>query len=773
MTQLASQKSQLAKLMATENITVEHNPTAKTASFDVKSRVLTLPVFEDEMSPALYDLMTSHEVGHALWTPLEEWKSAVDKRGRSFQSYLNIIEDARIEKLIKRKFPGLLGAYRTGYKELLNRNFFGTAGADINSYNFIDKINLHFKTGTLLPMISFDEEQSVWVKKISEIETFAEAEELAAKLFAEELEKAEEQAEQEAATAAEHFSVWDDEDDWDDFSSSNDSSDDYDDSEDEDEQDPNISGVPNSSNDDESDETDNPSNSQNQQDFDEEFDEEFDEDDDSSFEPSAGRTAGEIMESSTDGAYSKAMESLSVQSDCEYSYYKIPKTIKKEFKTSVLDYKTFFKIIEDSNMPLHSGYGNEKLTEWTNSNKKVINTMIKEFELKKRAGEFKRAMVAKTGELDMQKVFSYKFNEDLFKRTTLVPTGKNHGFVMLLDWSGSMSENLIPTIDQLMNFVMFCKKVKIPADVYIFTNEISRTGYDGIERNEWGKPLNGPNSDAFNHGDLVPDTSASLLQLFSGDMSHSEFKKSCLYLTLLREGYKRYMYRHWELDYQVYEIYQEIPRALRLSGTPLDSCLLLMPEVINEFKQKYNVEICNFVVLTDGASSTCSYVAKYEEGGEVLGSRFYSYLPYVRNSASGRRVYITDDVTKKSRRVEGDYTKTILETVKDRTNSNVIGMYLINDKPRDIQKTASYFGIYDSNIVKSTREKNFFEVTTAGFDSYFVIPAGKSLMTGDNDSGLDVDSDASKRKIATAFKKNSLKKTNSRVLIGRVIELVA
>ena len=36
-------KTQLAKLLATEDIIVRHSTLAKTASFDIKSRVLTLP----------------------------------------------------------------------------------------------------------------------------------------------------------------------------------------------------------------------------------------------------------------------------------------------------------------------------------------------------------------------------------------------------------------------------------------------------------------------------------------------------------------------------------------------------------------------------------------------------------------------------------------------------------------------------------------------------------------------------------------------------------
>ena len=62
-------KSMLAKLLASENITVEHGK-YNTASFDVKNRVLRLPIWK-EMSGNLYDLLVLHEVGHALFTPEE------------------------------------------------------------------------------------------------------------------------------------------------------------------------------------------------------------------------------------------------------------------------------------------------------------------------------------------------------------------------------------------------------------------------------------------------------------------------------------------------------------------------------------------------------------------------------------------------------------------------------------------------------------------------------------------------------------------------------
>ena len=59
-------KSQLAKLLATENIEVQENA-VQTASFDVVNRVLTIPVFKEEQKcKHVYDMLVGHEVSHAL-----------------------------------------------------------------------------------------------------------------------------------------------------------------------------------------------------------------------------------------------------------------------------------------------------------------------------------------------------------------------------------------------------------------------------------------------------------------------------------------------------------------------------------------------------------------------------------------------------------------------------------------------------------------------------------------------------------------------------------
>ena len=129
MTFTAEQKSQLARLMATENLTVQHQK-IQTAKFDPKNRVLYLPIWQN-MTGAIYDLLCGHEVGHALYTPADGWhNTASDKsKGKFYKNFLNVVEDARIEKKVKRKYPGLNNSFRNGYQELINRDFFGIKGS--------------------------------------------------------------------------------------------------------------------------------------------------------------------------------------------------------------------------------------------------------------------------------------------------------------------------------------------------------------------------------------------------------------------------------------------------------------------------------------------------------------------------------------------------------------------------------------------------------------------------------------------------------------------
>ena len=154
---LRNQKDNLARLMATENLTIVHKA-IPTAYFDVKNRVLACPTFKDDLSPALYDLFMGHEVGHALNTPYEGLHSTISEN-RTLKGYLNVVEDVRIEKAIKNKYQGLRTSFFKAYDELIKRNFFGVKDRDLNSLSLIDKINLITKCGSRVNITLSDEEQ--------------------------------------------------------------------------------------------------------------------------------------------------------------------------------------------------------------------------------------------------------------------------------------------------------------------------------------------------------------------------------------------------------------------------------------------------------------------------------------------------------------------------------------------------------------------------------------------------------------------------------------
>ena len=142
--QLLDSKSLLAKLMATENLIVEQRK-VQTAMFDVKSRVLTIPQLDKNISGYLYDLFVGHEVGHALYTPLDGLMRAREEK--ISQAVTNVVEDSRIERKIKNKYPGLRSSFVKAYKELLEKDFFGTQGVDLNTLPFLDRMNLFCKGG--------------------------------------------------------------------------------------------------------------------------------------------------------------------------------------------------------------------------------------------------------------------------------------------------------------------------------------------------------------------------------------------------------------------------------------------------------------------------------------------------------------------------------------------------------------------------------------------------------------------------------------------------
>ena len=176
-------KGTLARLLATENLTVEHRKVS-TAYFDVDKRLLVLPIWKTA-SNTVYDLLVGHEVGHALYTPNDPF-------GDAPKAFVNVIEDARIERLMKETYPGLRKSFFEGYKELWNDDFFGVKHEELEDLPLIDRINLYFKGNRSMP---FEEDENIWVEKVANTKTFKDVVDLANEMYGHAKEK---QAEKDA-----------------------------------------------------------------------------------------------------------------------------------------------------------------------------------------------------------------------------------------------------------------------------------------------------------------------------------------------------------------------------------------------------------------------------------------------------------------------------------------------------------------------------------------------------------------------------------------------
>ena len=155
----------LARLLSKENISVQHGK-FQTAFFDVKNRVLGLPVWKDK-GKDVYDLLVGHEVGHALYTP----RDALDGKLPCRKDYLNIVEDVRIEKMIRATYPGLVGSFRRGYDVLNTEDFFGIKGKDVQTLAIGDRVNLKAKLASAINVSFSSAEQSV-VDQVMAVQTW-------------------------------------------------------------------------------------------------------------------------------------------------------------------------------------------------------------------------------------------------------------------------------------------------------------------------------------------------------------------------------------------------------------------------------------------------------------------------------------------------------------------------------------------------------------------------------------------------------------------------
>ena len=712
-------KSQLAKLLATENLEVQENA-VKTASFDVKNRILTIPILKKEhRSKYVYDMLVGHEVSHALHTPSKSWEDMKNKTDE-FRSFVNVLEDVRIDKLIQKKYPGLTKDYLLGFKKMYKDNFFGTKGKDLSTYALIDKINLYFKSSKTLNF-NFNKKENYFVDLVNKCKTFKDVLKLAEDILG----HCKEEIKKSSVLKKVYAAAKDGEEDKQDSDSSN-----SDNSFKEDEKLP--KGIEEKLNE-----------YLDKKVSDGKSEEKKDKDKDKSKEVGAGTGAGGDtkinIRSITNEAYDNAVQKIQDGDASSRTYAEMPGI---RLNKLLIPYKKYIKDFAKHDSQLDTNDKNNLSTtkqttkKFLSNSSNIVNYLVKEFEMKKNAKMYARATIAKTGIIDPLKLYQYKFAEDIFKKMTNIPNQKNHGMIFLLDWSGSMQRHLLPTVEQLLNLVMFCRKINIPFSVYKFMNNSSN-----IDKRD-----KGPDTPFIvNDNTIQPDQSTRLVQMFTHKQGKSDFLRSAQ--NLHRSALYFNGYYNWRDPNQSRA--PSISNDYYLSSTPLNESLIAMDTIIKKFKNDYKTDKVALITLTDGSSNSMSTV----NGGTLMIKlgKSYKHCGYSWRGESKK-----------------DLTGNLLTYLKKKYDLQTIGFYLAS-KYKDLRYIFNP-GYSKEDLARRTFTKQKFiaDYNTA-YDVYFYIKSDTKV----KNQVFEQKDTTNKRLLKKMFMSGMKKRLDSRVLLRNFIKRVA
>ena len=715
----------LARLLATEDLIVEHKK-VETACFNVHTRCLTLPLW-DRASDDVYSMLVLHEISHSLWSPNIDWTET----HKVPQQFVNVCEDARVEKLCKRKYPGSPKTFYAGYKELHEQDFFSIKDDDLSTHNLADRANLYFKVGNFLTLEFTEREQEI-VDMIGNAETFDETLDAAKVLYDYCKQKQEEQTKLPSLDNHEKSSG-------------------------------SGAGEQPEEQQELSPEEDGKGESDKQQTSESEQQTQGEKFEDQNTQQTGGEHAEPDVK--TMSSLEENLKELVNNNIQETNYIEVPKlNLDSVIVSNQIIHNTCKEtwdkqliILDDSEIftTVDAEY-----VDFKRSAQKEVNYLVKEFECRKAADSYARASVSKTGVLDCTKLHTYKYQEDLFKKVTTFATGKNHGLVFILDWSGSMSNVLMDTVKQLYNLIWFCNKVNIPFEVYAFTNDWNyRSSYDAD-----GKVTSTPKEHTVRkENELVVDYTFGLLNLFTSKVKSSVLDTQLKNIYRVAKQYDRSSYGNCKYS---------SPHKLTLSGTPLNESLVALHQILPHFQKEHKLQKVQCVILTDGDAAPLKYYREvkrhWDNGESYLGTNYIQDNSYLRDRKTGN-VY---KFSEKNWNNNTSFTDLLLRNLRDKFPSvNFIGMRILDgrDAGHFIRNYTGYTGGTYDKVMSRWKKERSFALTSSGYHTYF----GISSSALNSDSEFKVAEDASKAQIKSAFVKSLSSKKMNKKILGEFISLVA
>lgn len=695
-----------ARLLAAENLVVVHDASAETASFDLDSRVLTLPVW-DTMSGHVYDMLVSHEVSHALNTPLEGWKKELEAAGANaslVQHYINVVEDVRIERMIQAKFPGLRPDYKAG-RQWMKDNIMGDVLADVanGKAHSIDHVNLFAKG--MLDATDLTADEMAMYDRCYACETFDEVVTLAKEFLAELPEKEENGGDASDGNAQGEGQEGGEGAARDEQAEGNAQGDD----------DANADGEG-------QDQSENAqANSEAKGDGSMESADDAKDDGSNADSDDQRSEAAKKMDA--------AMKGLVNRKASEHQMKTLP---------AMGDRMSDFLITADEVIAskvgstiIASDIATRNYTNLQAEQKAMVNHMVNLFNQKRSATAHKRARRAKTGVLDTVKMTNYKWSEDIFRQIKVVPEGKNHGFFMLVDWSGSMSDKIIETVKQTIMLAEFCRRVNVPFRVAAFSSTAAsylRSG-SSPEKIEGLESLFG----------------VSLVEYLSSDLKKADFDKAAaiFFDGAIGSTYDKSSYRCSGYKFD------------SLGSTPLDEGIMIASERMMQMRAAGKCEIMNLIILTDGEASSDMFTSS--------GWRDSTSGATATDPISGLRFNTVNNW--ETRR---NSTAMALDVLRARVGDvNIVGIYLAGNK-RDYQDF--WHGQRDlDGAAQWDPKQRLYAANVEGYEKYFIFVTNTKPV-----KGLDsVDSTDSKAKVRNALIREGKDRKDRKTFLNQLFDMVA
>ena len=788
--------SLLAQYLARENLTVVHNATAQTASIDLANRVLELPTWDTSSVGAqakpVYHGLVGHEVAHALHTPAKEWVEAQteiagvgsSERARAVaQDFVNVVEDARIEKIIKREFPGLKSDFAHMYDTMWKMDAFQCKAKDLNTMRFIDRLNLHYKVGIHAGVtVPFTDVERETIKRIDRAVSFRDVVDIAKDLYT----AAQEEQQDEQGDEGKQSKPEDKKDgqkgkkgqpgDKGESTKSEGESQDNDNQQDA-EGDGNGNGSEGEENG-EGSQSDGKDGQKSDAD-DADANAEKSSPDAEKQEIGEGNKSSDHTNADTDivpyGCTTQQNMSKFVNGLVNVKIDEEPIRVPTIDPTSiVVEPADFIAMVEQGTLYTYYGGGKGQpapqeiaeqsaalFAEMTAKQKSAVDHMSRRFEMRKAAKDFARQSSCKSGRISTRQLSKYKFSEDIFDRLTIKRDEKNHGIVILLDWSGSMAHMISDVVQQVGGILQFCRRVGIPAEVYFFNSMYNKwaeerfnkmypaksataekptrpyairygmadsAGFSGMD---WltaeamaftDHVCHLPNGSTAKGGNVILNA-FSLVKVYDANMDNRKFAATFGRLLLVANavGSKTMTAAKGNMVF---------PESLQMGNTPLDESILTMREIVNNFRKSSNSKV-TFISMSDGEGQglTNHYHATTRGTMRQAEKNTKTVTTVLIDGSNGRRY--------ENGKLEHGHCRdkthsTCVQMFRDATGVEIAGIMMLQGN-----SSLAYTGMYMNNMPKcadykaeaAQREKDqkqfqaedFIAMPVNGYNSYFFI----------------------------------------------------